>query len=323
MRRPAPWAPPRVPTRSRDLQAAGVSHHKIADEVARGLLVQLRRGVYVAASAVPADPRERHLLHALAEQTADPRLVASHGTAGLLWGLPWGGEGAMAAGQPVLAAQRGGSLRSGSTRTARIVVTELPDHQVARTVAGLRVTTRSRTAVDIAAGSLPELLVTLDAALRAECQEIPSVHRRRDLENPRIHGAGRSGLLDAMKVARPKDADLHRALSLADPRRETPIESLSAGHFVLAELPLPIPQVRIHTVLGPVYPDFLWPEHRLIGEADGAVKYETRDAMLKEKEREQVLRDLGFTIVRWTGKEIRLRPALVVDRVARALAATG
>jgi very-short-patch-repair endonuclease len=41
--------------------------------------------------------------------------------------------------------------------------------------------------------------------------------------------------------------------------------------------------------------------------------------MVQEKQREQRLRDAGFSIVRWLAAEIMLRPAIVVDRVARAL----
>jgi very-short-patch-repair endonuclease len=39
-----------------------------------------------------------------------------------------------------------------------------------------------------------------------------------------------------------------------------------------------------------------------------------------EKEREQVLRDLGYRFVRWLAKEIMLQPAVVMERIARALA---
>lgn len=95
----------------------------------------------------------------------------------------------------------------------------------------------------------------------------------------------------------------------------------TAGHMILAGLPEPIPQAPIRTPMGTLCPDFLWSEHRLIGEADGRQKYATPDVMMREKQREQMLRDLGFTIVRWTGKEIWLTPASVVDRIGRALAA--
>jgi very-short-patch-repair endonuclease len=109
------------------------------------------------------------------------------------------------------------------------------------------------------------------------------------------------------------------ALDIASPLRESPIESLSYAHFVLADLPLPDCQVGIRTPAGVFYPDFFWEGERLIGEADGREKYEDSEASVREKEREQYLRDLDFKVVRWLGKEIYLRPAVVMARVARAL----
>ena len=57
----------------------------------------------------------------------------------------------------------------------------------------------------------------------------------------------------------------------------------------------------------------------LIGECDGAVKYADAQGYVREKEREQALRDQGYAMVRWQAKEIMLRPEVVVERVARCL----
>lgn len=80
-------------------------------------------------------------------------------------------------------------------------------------------------------------------------------------------------------------------------------------------------QVAIPTPAGVFFPDFLWEAERVIGEADGRIKYEDSAAIVREKEREQHLRDLGYGIVRWLGKEIHLQPGVVVARVGRALGA--
>jgi very-short-patch-repair endonuclease len=110
-----------------------------------------------------------------------------------------------------------------------------------------------------------------------------------------------------------------RALSFADPVRESPIESLSYGHMVEAGLPLPTCQYEVRTAYGVYFPDFFWEGEGVIGEADGRVKYVDSGAVMREREREQVLRDLGFRIVRWSGKEIHLSPSVVMDRIERAL----
>ncbi len=59
----------------------------------------------------------------------------------------------------------------------------------------------------------------------------------------------------------------------------------------------------------------------MIGECDGAIKYTDPSAYVREKEREQVLRDDDYRFVRWLGKEIMLHPLEVVARIERALGA--
>ena len=116
-------------------------------------------------------------------------------------------------------------------------------------------------------------------------------------------------------------ASLTQAISLADACRESAVESLSAGHIFQAGLPTPLFQEPIPTNRGVLYPDRYWPEQRLVGEADGAVKYRDPDAFVKEKEREQILRDHDYRFVRWLGKEIMTTHHIVVGRIARALEA--
>ena len=128
--------------------------------------------------------------------------------------------------------------------------------------------------------------------------------------------AARESLLAAAGHHR---SDLRSAVELVVPARESPAESLTAGHLQLAGLPTPPFQAPIDTPHGTVYPDFLWPDLRLIGECDGAVKYSDQRSIVAEKEREQLLRDMGYGIVRWLAKEIMTRPDLVLARIERAL----
>ena len=186
---------------------------------------------------------------------------------------------------------------------------------------GWQITTLARTAVDVVRGlALPESLIVLDAALRLV--HASTLWPRRggaDYANRAIAGGQRLvPVAEAVGWVR-EQRSIRAALAAADPRRESPVESLSAAHFMLAGLPLPESQVPIRTPMGTVYPDFFWREQGLIGEVDGAVKYHDPGAHVKEKEREQVLRDLGYRMVRWLGREIRLQPWVVIERVARKL----
>ena len=75
--------------------------------------------------------------------------------------------------------------------------------------------------------------------------------------------------------------------------------------------------------------DFGWEEQRTVGEFDGKAKYgellkpgqTSRDAMLAEKRREDLLRDLGWQVVRWTWADL-YHPGVIRNRVLRAFART-
>lgn len=317
MRTFEPFAPPGVPTTGRDLIALGASKHRLERAVVAGRLLRVRRGVYLDPARWPSDPREQHLLRAHAEQAYRPEGVVSHRSAAAWWGIPlpatdWAVE-------PVwLTLPAGGSFRSDRSPGVVHAVGGLPSHHVGRAGGGFPVTTIARTAADLVKDlELPESLIVLDAALRLLCADLVVGPRRSDYRNPRLAEAARAPLREAMNRAGMGRA--LRTLEIADPVRESPVESLSYGHMVVAGLPLPECQVPIHTPFGTFYPDFYWRDHDLIGEADGKVKYEGPEQSITEKRREQVLRDLDHRFVRWDGGEIHGRPHVVVARIARAL----
>jgi hypothetical protein len=284
----------------------------------RGALIRLRRGVYLAASAMPDQPALRHLVAARAEVVANPGAVISHQSAAIAWGLPHPGFEQWHDRPVSVILPRGRSAVS-RPGLGEHHVRQLDSSAITRDPEGYPVTTLARTATDLAAGrDLPGSLVILDAAARSLCAGFVASPRRRDYTNPQLITAAREPLATS---AAGNPAGLADAIELAEPGRESPAESMSAGHFILAGLPRPIIQAPIRTPGGIVYPDFLWPLERVIGECDGAEKYSDARASLLEKEREQMLRDLGFRVVRWLAKEIMTRPDLVVARVARELAA--
>lgn len=320
MRTPRPWSLPLRPSPLGEVLRPGVTREMVRTQVAAGRLLRLREGVYLAASAWPQDAAAQHVVRARAEQAACPSAVISHHSAALSWGLPsppladWVGL------PPSLTVPPSGGHRSGRSARACLRVAALPGHHVVVDAEGWAVTTVARTAADLAAAlPLPDALAVVDAAARLLCASMVPAVRRTDYANRSLGDAARDLLREAASGRRGLAA-ARSAIELADPRRESPIESLTAAALHLAGLPMPQFQAPIRTPFGTLYPDCLWEEQRLIGEADGAIKYTDRDAIVREKEREQVLRDLGFGVVRWLGKEITLRPDLVVARIARALA---
>ncbi|MGD9955618.1 MAG: DUF559 domain-containing protein [Candidatus Nanopelagicales bacterium] len=287
------------PTTTAALHSAGITEGAIRAALRAGTLERLRDGVVAVPADGPMDEytavRRRALavllrLHASA--------AASHETAGSVHRLPRPLPGPPASEDVIVTAARSG----GHQRGLRVVSGRLAADDVT-VVDGVRCTTLARTALDLALGRpLPEALVLLDAAAaRAGIDEVRAACSRLG----RVRGT----------------AALSRALGLADLRAESPLESASRGVMLDSRLPLPELQQWVPDDEGRLWRvDFLWRRHRVIGEADGWVKYETLADVRAEKLREDALRRAGWVIVRWTSDELWRTPMLVVARIARALA---
>lgn len=320
------WDPPRTPFTPSHVAPLGVTSNVLRSAVASGRVVRLARGVFIAAEAVAGDPVGLHLQRAMAVQLRRPTAIASHRTAALAWGLALD-QPAMAVADRVSFIVPGRpNVRSLAGEGFVIAARDLPaEHRVAHP-SGLLVTSMARTAVDVAAlePSLPAALVVLDAAVRQLLIDTVGEWRvRTHYTRPASLQTAISPLREAAEHA-VTQFTRHRvveAVALADPRRESPLESFSFGQMVLHGLPLPRLQVRIRTPRGDVYPDFLWEEAMVIGEADGMGKYRTPEDLRAEKWRQEGLEELGYRVVRWGDSDIRRRPAQVMGRVAAAIEA--
>lgn len=98
-----------------------------------------------------------------------------------------------------------------------------------------------------------------------------------------------------------------RAVSLADPRAESVLESLSRRRILDAGLPAPEPQVTIVDAYGHFCGrvDFYWDEFGVVGEADGMGKYEdATDSLTEEKKRQGWVEDTGLIVARWVWNDL-------------------
>ncbi|MGB7981967.1 MAG: DUF559 domain-containing protein [Candidatus Nanopelagicales bacterium] len=317
------WEPPKTPFTPEDVEPLGVTRAALRTAVARERVVVLGRGVFVNADALPTDDEGLHLMHARAQQLLRPRIIASHETAALAWGLPLDDPHAAALEPPSFIAAPGAGVRSLRDPRLRITVRDLPASHRAPHPSGLVVTTRARTAVDVAATQpLPSALITLDAAARQTLIERVGSRRLRDnYQKATSLAAARQPILDAVPAAATHRTATHLAelLPWMDPRRESPFESSSFGEMVRHGLPLPQMQVRISTAEGDFYPDFLWAQARLIGEADGLSKYVSPDVLAWEKLRQEALERMGFLVIRWGMRDIRRHAAELMARLAAAI----
>ena len=81
---------------------------------------------------------------------------------------------------------------------------------------------------------------------------------------------------------------------------------------------LPLPQTQVP--IGPYVVDFLWPEHRLVVETDGARVHRTRRAFENDRVKAADLAVLGLTHVPVTWRRLTREPAKV-EQTLRALLA--
>jgi hypothetical protein len=305
---------------------------------ARGDLMRLAPGVYIAATAVNGDPGQLHLLRALARQLRHVNpIVASHETAALLHGIPLRHSNAVPATPRFVLDPSAGRNRPG---TPRIRVVAIPSDQVitirAGQLEGLRATDPTRTALDLASeAALPFALAALDHVARHEALRTSAPWQLRGPAVPEgVLAASRMRLLAIHATLSRRGRRRRReALALVDPRHESPGESASLAQIYLAGLPLPTPQARITTDKGPFYPDFYWSDFGVVGECDGAMKYlggTTRagqaaaDARrVAEKRRELAIRRAGLYPVRWMASEAMYSPYDWLAELGAALRAGG
>jgi very-short-patch-repair endonuclease len=287
---------------------AGMSRASIRHALRRGKLVRLRVGIYCDASFWHRSeqvPAARHALEVRAALIALRRPGwASHYSAARLLELP------VPYGQPdvvtISQSDRSAGRRAYPNLRLR---TSWIDERDATTGWGVPVLGAGRTCLDIAREfGFAAGLVLADAAL------VHGTADRADFERVAA-GMGRwSGVGDVDLVA-------HHATG----RRESPIESRSFAAFV--DFGLPLPQCNQWIIgdehsRGGVRSDFVWKPHRLVGEADGRVKYvdprrSPELTLVEEKTRQVRIEEQGFVVVRWSGAEIEHRPDVVIDRIVR------
>ena len=307
-----------------------VTDRALRTAVSRGTVLCLARGIVAVPSDTDLDRYRQRIGAAL--------LRRPHAAAGLVsalacmgcslphFGQPWND-------QPVyLIAPSGKPCR---TREFVICRWPLPAAHIIDTAWG-PATSPVRTAVDIARSSdVPTALIAADECcalhLAMTAGHPPDLREaRRDSRMLRHLVAGQSDTARALITDTLDEAPLRygnrhveKIAQWVDPAAESPGESLSRAHLLLAGMPRPVVGLPVIGDDGRHYiADLAWPQHRLLGEVDGDSKYlaEPWEAFRREKQREDALRARGWRFVRWTVMEMLRHPAVVTARVERALA---
>jgi hypothetical protein len=290
---------------------SGETDRTLATARREGVIVRLRRGMYASADVYNSgDDAGKHLLHARAALAAQRGPVALTGpSAAALHGF--------ALYQEDLSIVHLVRLDSGcSHRAAKInhhVVTQEIEDDLG-VYGGVTAINPARAVWEVACrSSLEGGVVTADSALHQN----PKL--REDIEVLQLRFAyfpgSRRGRL---------------AVRLADPRAESPGESVTRVQFHRFGIPMPELQYRVvdhgGSLLG--ISDFYWEEQRHLGEFDGKIKYQrllrpnetASECVIREKKREDAMRaDLrGMSRFVWS-EVMPQRASRTMTDLARAL----
>lgn len=293
--------------RAAQLLGQGIGHAELARMARSGEIRRVRRGGYAFGPELGEfDDGERH--RELIEASMGglcPDAVLSHTSAAVLHGLPtWRSE--LSRVHVVRARDHGGRVG----QVVHVHPAVVPDDQVIE-INGWRVTSLARTVVDLGCTlSLFRSVPLGDAALAG--------------------GLSRDALADALAASRRRHGvgRARRMVAMLDPASESVGESCSRVIMVQVGLPEPELQFEVFDPTGHLVgrSDFCWRDSRTLGEFDGRVKYgrllvpgqDVGAVVVEEKEREDLLRDEGFQVVRWTWPDLS-RPEMVRRRIVRAL----
>ncbi|TFD52296.1 hypothetical protein E3T55_06765 [Cryobacterium frigoriphilum] len=285
------------------LRASGMTTYTVHRLTLRGELARVRRGWYVLGKHwTDARPDERYRLCVRATAAeATTELVLSHHSAAVMHGLPLIGPWPATVHALCPDAAGGSSHRLLTSHRNRGDLNPV-------TIAGVTVTSLTRTVVDMAVGSSFLIGVTMvDHVLHQE-----AVRRQRE-KRTGLHGSPpitKDVLLTELDAVQPRVGRraAERAITFANGLSANAGESLSRVRF--EELGFEVPELQVRFVVqGRTYfVDYFWRGVRKIGEFDGALKYSRGEVMagrdvvgvvMAEKNRENILRPKVISFTRW------------------------
>jgi hypothetical protein len=299
----------------RDLDGTYETRQQHARAAAAGRERRIARGAYLPTESWAAlDAREQYvaLVRAIGNTRAF-RPVVSHWSAAALHGLPivgpWPSVVHTIVGPTAGGRSRGGVVKH-SLRLDEADVVELDT---------LLVTSVARTVLDIASvGSFMAAVIMADRAVHVD-----RFNRRPPLCTMEELYAVWERSLPFRAFARSR-----KVIAFAQTGADSVLESVSRVNMRVIGCPRPLLQTSYFDQAGYIGDaDFDWPDYRVIGEADGDIKYldpqfrngrAPEQVVLDEKIREDRFRALPRTVTRWRWP-IAIRP----DRLRAHLMAAG
>lgn len=284
---------------SSDFTRLGRDSRDLSRRARNGELRRIRQGVYVHSKDwTPLETWERYplLVHAAA-MTLRSRTVFCRQSSAAIWGIPLLGGHTLV--HACTADGSGGRSRAGVRRHH----VDMRNLQI-ESFGGLLVTSRARTATDLAAfESFEQGVAAFDHVLNADPgRGLPAMSKQGIADTV-------TGIYSAAAARR-----ILCALDFADPLSQSPGESVSRAFMHREGFTPPVLQSAIRDRQGLVgFSDFDWPESGIVGEFDGLVKYEKAEylagrtqsqVVVQEKLREDRIRATGRKVIRWTWSKL-------------------
>lgn len=304
---------------TRELFQTGLTERNITSRVRSGELARLRQGAYLhGARWSAASPADRHLTAMIAaQQAATNRHVFSHRSAATLHGLPaWSAWLARIFGSPVRgfadpkAVEVTHPMRHGSQSEFMIHHRGALSAADIVTAIGFSCTSPERTVIDLARTEpFGIALACTDALLR----HMFRLGRQLDTQSWR---SWQAQLIDyTLRHRGHRGMSTVRVLAaLADPRSDSPLESVSRLRFLQLGIPVELQTPVPAEDNGTLYLDFTFPGLNIFGECDGRAKYTDEDllgdqtpteVLLKEKDRHDwVTGSTKMRGVRWGASHV-------------------
>lgn len=280
-------------------RAAGITRGTVRGLVRGGVVSPLGRGCYAGSHLPPGLATRAGALATVVH----PGAVLCRRTAALLLGVDLSVPGESALPVEVLVPTGVTPPRLAGCRAYQ---SSVPDADVVE-LAGVRVTSGTRTALDLARfRPRVEAVVAVDllaAAGRCTLQDLAAAVTRL---------AGRRGV-----------RQLGEVLRLADPRSESPMETRL--RLILIDGGLPTPQVQYEVYDGDgrlvARLDLAYPQRRLGIEYDGWLYRQDLDRFRYDRRRQNRLFDLGgWRLRRYVDADVLRTPAVIVRQIRQLLA---
>lgn len=325
----------------------------LAHRARNGQLVRLARGIYCGLETwLRSPPWDRHLLAVVAHARSRNReVVFSHRTAAVLHSLPGedipdvihtratsrGGSGRSTSRSPYLnapaASRLAASLRGEGVRLARGTLPALPVTKALWNIPPTYQDARPEfEVIPVHLGDGRFVGHVLADTIEWACASVFSTeslvgavaiadHLLR--HHPEAFAAT-AALVEDLPLPRAGLLRARHAMSFADPRSESPKESMSRA--LIHQLGFEVPELQYRVVDANGHEvaraDFQWKRttvrsRALLGEFDGLWKYGAdlsgpnggADALEREKKRELMLARLGYDVVRWIDSDLTDPPA--------------